>query len=64
MVITIVASSPGLMITGWSSFVAPAIGRSYLAGIEDAMRIDVGTDFIAISIITIALSFIGNVCWV
>ncbi len=61
MVITIVASSPGLMITGWSSFAAPAIGRAYLAGIEDAMRIDVGTDFIIIFMITIALIFSGNV---
>ena len=64
MVITIVASSLGLMITGWSSFAAPTFGRAYIAGMEDAMRIDVDVDFIVIFMITIALSFIGNVCWV
>src|SRR5919112_1334857 len=61
MVIMIVASSQGLMITGWSSFAALAIGRAYLAGMQDAMRIDLGADFIVIFIITIALGFIGNV---
>ncbi len=49
------------MITGWSSFAAPAIGRAYLAGMEDGMRIDVDVDFLVIFMITIALSFIGNV---
>ncbi len=61
MVITIVANTLGLVITGWSSFAAPAIGRAYLAGMEEAMRIDVGTDFIVIFMTTIALGFIGNV---
>ena len=61
MVIIIVASSRGLMITGWSSFAAPAIGRAYLAGMQDAMRIDVDVDFIVILMITIALGFSGNV---
>jgi hypothetical protein len=61
MVITIVASSPGLMITGWSSFAAPAIGRAYIAGMENAMRINVDGDFIVIFMISIELSFIGNV---
>src|SRR3712207_1831249 len=36
MVITIVANTLGLVITGWSSFAAPAIGRAYLAGMEEA----------------------------
>ena len=61
MVIIIVASSRGLMITGWSSFAALAIGRADLAGMQDAMRIDLGADFIVIFMITIALGFIGNV---
>src|SRR5688572_8518430 len=39
MVITVVANSLALPITGWSAFAAPAIGRAYIAGIEDAMRI-------------------------
>ena len=32
-----------------------------MAGMEDAMRIDVGADFIVIFMLVIALSFIGNV---
>jgi hypothetical protein len=61
MVITIVANTLGLVITGWPSFAAPAIGRAYLAGMEEAMRIDVGTDLIVIFMITITLGFVGNV---
>ena len=62
MIITIAANALGLMsASGWSTFAAPAIGRAYLAGMEDAMRVDVGADFIAIFMLVIALSFIGNV---
>jgi hypothetical protein len=62
MVIIIAANALGLMSAGgWSTFAAPAIGRAYLAGIEDAIRIDVGADFIVIFMLVIALSFIGNV---
>ena len=62
MVIIIAASALALMSAGgWSTFAAPAIGRAYLAGIEDAMRIDVGIDYIVIFMLVIALSFIGNV---
>jgi hypothetical protein len=62
MVITIAANALGLMsASGWSTFAAPAIGWAYLAGMEDAMRIDVGADFIVIFMLVIALSFIGNV---
>jgi|GEM_PF-6436151 len=32
-----------------------------LGGMDDAMRIDVDADFIVIFVISIALSFIGNV---
>jgi ABC-type nickel/cobalt efflux system permease component RcnA len=39
----------------------PAIGRAYLEGMEDAMRVDEGADFIVIFMLVIALSFIGNV---
>ena len=61
MVITIAANTLGLMSAGgWSTFAAPAIGRAYLSGIEDAMQIDVGTDYIVIFMLVIALSFIGN----
>lgn len=60
MVMTVAANALSLPITGWSAFAAPAIGRAYLAGIEEAMRIDVGTDFIVIFMLTIALAFVGN----
>jgi hypothetical protein len=62
MIITITANALGLMsASGWSTFAAPAIGRAYLTGMEDAMRVDVGADFIVIFMLVIALSFIGNV---
>src|ERR671914_2006161 len=62
MVITIAANALGLMSAGgWSTFAAPAIGRAYLSGIEDAMRIDVGLDYIVIFMLVIVLAFIGNV---
>ena len=62
MIITIAANALGLMsASGWSTFAAPAIGRAYLTGVEDAMRVDVGADFIAIFMLVIALSFVGNV---
>ena len=62
MVIIIAANALALMSAGgWSTFAAPAIGRAYLAGIEDAMQIDVGIDYIVIFMLVIVLSFIGNV---
>ena len=62
MVITIAANTFGLMSAGgWSTFAAPAIGRAYLSGIEDAMLIDVGLDYIVIFMLVIVLAFIGNV---
>lgn len=62
MVIIIAANALALMSAGgWSTFAAPAIGRAYLSGIEDAMQIDVGIDYIVIFMLVIALSFIGNV---
>lgn len=62
MVITIAANTLGLMSAGgWSTFAAPAIGRAYLSGIEDAMLIDVGLDYIVIFMLVIVLAFIGNV---
>ena len=62
MVIIIAANTLALMSAGgWSTFAAPAIGRAYLSGIEEAMQIDVGLDYIVIFMLVIALSFIGNV---
>jgi hypothetical protein len=62
MVITIAANALALMSAGgWSTFAASAIGRAYLSGIEDAMLIDVGTDYIVIFMLVIVLAFIGNV---
>ena len=62
MVIMIAANTLALMSAGgWSTFAAPAIGRAYLSGLEDAMRIDVGLDYLATFMLVIALTFIGNV---
>jgi hypothetical protein len=62
MVIMIAANALALMSAGgWSTFAAPAIGRAYLSGIEDAMLIDVGLDYIVIFMLVIVLAFIGNV---
>jgi hypothetical protein len=62
MVIMIAANALALMSAGgWSTFAAPAIGRAYLSGIEEAMRIDVGIDYIVIFMLVIVLAFIGNV---
>ena len=62
MVTVIAANTLALMSAGgWSTFAAPAIGRAYLSGIEEAMLIDVGIDYIVIFMLVIALSFIGNV---
>jgi hypothetical protein len=61
MVTIIAANTLGLTITGWAAFGEPAIGRAYLAGIEDARRIDVGADLIVIFMLTLVLAFVGNV---
>jgi hypothetical protein len=61
MVIIIAANTLALMSAGgWATFAAPAIGRAYLSGIEEAMRIDVGVDYIVIFMLVIVLAFIGN----
>jgi hypothetical protein len=61
--VTIIASNTLALMSagGWSTFAAPAIGRAYLAGIEEAMLIDVGMDYIVIFMLVIVLAFIGNV---
>jgi hypothetical protein len=61
MVMIVAANALGLTVGGWAAFAAPAIGRAYLAGIEEAMRIDVGIDFLVIFMLVIALAFVGNV---
>jgi hypothetical protein len=62
MVTIIAANTLALMSAGgWSTFAAPAIGRAYLFGIEEAMLIDVGIDYIVIFMLVIVLAFIGNV---
>jgi hypothetical protein len=61
MVITIAANMLFLPIAGWAAFGEPAIGRAYLSGVEEAMRIDIGTDFMVIFLMSIMLAFVGNV---
>ena len=61
VVITITANMLFLPIAGWAAFGEPVIGRAYLSGIEEAMRIDLGLDFSVVFLLSIALAFIGNV---
>jgi hypothetical protein len=61
MVTTIAANMLFLPISGWGAFGEPAIGRAYLSGIEEAMRIDLGLDFSVIFLLSIAFAFVGNV---
>jgi hypothetical protein len=61
LVTTIAANMLFLTVSGWGAFGEPAIGRAYLSGIEEAMRIDLGPDFSVIFLLSIALAFIGNV---
>jgi hypothetical protein len=61
MVTPIAANLLFLPITGWGAFGEPAIGRAYLTGIEEAMRIDLGIDFTVIFMVSIVVAFIGNV---
>ncbi len=61
MVTTIAANMLFLPISGWGAFGEPAIGRAYLTGIEEAMRIDLGLDFTVIFLLSIVLAFVGNV---
>jgi hypothetical protein len=61
MVTTIAANMLFLPISGWGAFGEPAIGRAYLTGIEEAMRIDLGLDFTVIFLLSIVLAFVGNI---
>ena len=61
MVTTSAANMLFLPISGWGVFGEPAIGRAYLSGIEEAMRIDLGLDFTVIFLLSILLAFVGNV---
>ena len=60
-VITIAANMLFLPIAGWAAFGEPAIGRAYLAGIEDARQINPGVDFILLFLLSILLALVGNV---
>lgn len=61
MVTTIAANMLFLPISGWGAFGEPAVGRAYLSGIEEAMRIDLGLDFTVVFLLSIVLAFVGNV---
>jgi hypothetical protein len=65
MVTVIAANTLALMSAGgWSTFAAPATGWAYLAGIEDAMRVDVGADFIVFFMITLRSASMVTCFWV
>ena len=60
-IITIAANMLFLPIAGWAAFGEPAIGRAYLSGIEEAMQVNPGADFIVLFLLSIVLALIGNV---
>jgi len=61
MVVTVVGQALGLSIGGVTAFATNAIGRAYLAGIEDVMRVEFSTALTATLVLVILLLFVGNV---
>jgi hypothetical protein len=61
IVVTIASNMLFLPIAGWAAFGEPAIGRAYLAGIEEAKEINPGIDFMVIFLLSIVLALVGNV---
>jgi hypothetical protein len=60
-VVTIAANVLFLPIAGWAAFGEPAIGRAYLAGMEEARQINPGADFILLFLLSVVLALVGNV---
>ena len=61
MVVTVVGQALGLSIGGVTAFATNAIGRAYLAGIEDVMRVEFSAAMTATLVVVILLLFVGNV---
>jgi hypothetical protein len=61
MVVTVVGQSLSLVIGGVSTFASNAIGRAYLAGTEDVMRLEFPTAMSVLFGLAILLLVVGNV---
>lgn len=61
MVVTVVGQALGLSIGGVTAFATNAIGRAYLAGIEDVMKVEFSASMTATLVLVILLLFVGNV---
>ena len=61
MVVTVVGQALGLSIGGVTAFATNAIGRAYLAGIEDVMGVEFSASMTATLVLVILLLFVGNV---
>ncbi|HEX7003533.1 MAG TPA: hypothetical protein VF168_05055 [Trueperaceae bacterium] len=61
MVATVAGHALGLAIGGVSAFATPAVGRAYLAGITEVMRIEFPTGMIVVFALAVLLMFVGNV---
>ena len=61
MVVTVVGQALGLVIGGVSTFATNAIGRTYLAGTEDVMRVEFSGAMSAVFGLAILLMLVGNV---
>jgi hypothetical protein len=61
MVITVVGQGLALTIGGVTAFATNAIGRAYLAGIKDVMRVEFASEMTATLGLAILLLFVGNV---
>jgi hypothetical protein len=61
MVMTVVGHTLGLVIGGIATFATNAIGRAYLAGIEDVMQVEFSIAMSVTFWLAILLVFVGNV---
>lgn len=61
MVITVVAQALSLVIGGVSTFALNAIGRAYLSGTEDVMKLEFPTEMSLLFGLAILLLVVGNV---
>ncbi len=61
MVVSVVGHALGLAIGGVSTFASNAMGRAYLAGMEDIERVEYSSTLTATYGLAILLMFVGNV---
>ena len=61
MVVTVIGQALGLSIGGVTAFATNAIGRAYLAGTRDVMRVEFSMAMTATLVLVILLLLVGNV---